>query len=70
MHYVISYHLAQARIAGLRYHAQRGTLARAVRGHGRRRRSGLRPWVLRRPRAVPGTVQAARPTVAGDTPAG
>ena len=36
MHYTISYHLARARIAGLRHHAQRDTLARAARGPGRR----------------------------------
>lgn len=30
MHHSISYHLAQARLADLRHHAQRGTLARAV----------------------------------------
>ena len=40
MHPTISYHLAQARIADLRHHAQRDTLARAVRGPSRR------PWVL------------------------
>ena len=31
MHPTISYHLAQARIAGLRHHAQRAVLARAAR---------------------------------------
>jgi hypothetical protein len=36
MHYAISYHLAQARITGLRHRAQRDTLARAARSPGRR----------------------------------
>jgi len=49
MHPTISYYLAQARIADLRNRAQRDTLARAA------RRPDLRPWVLRRTRAVPGT---------------
>jgi hypothetical protein len=70
MHYTISYHVAQARIADLRRQTQRDSLARAVRGPGRRRHPGLRPWMLRRPGAVPGTVQAAQPAVAGDTSAG
>ena len=30
MHHSISYHLAKARIAGLRHHVQRATLARAA----------------------------------------
>ena len=55
MHPTISYCLAQARIADLRRHAQRDTLARAARDPGRRCRPGLRPWVLRPTRAVPGT---------------
>jgi hypothetical protein len=45
MHPTISYHLAQARIADLRHHAQRDTLARAVRTPSRRHRPGRRPWV-------------------------
>ena len=36
MHYAISYHLARARIAGLRRRAQNDNLARAARGPGRR----------------------------------
>ena len=32
MHYAISYHLARARIDGLRRHARRATLTRAARG--------------------------------------
>ena len=31
MHHSISYHMAKARIAGLRHHAQRAVLARAAR---------------------------------------
>ena len=38
MHPTISYYLAQARIADLRHHAQRGTLARAARRRRRRTR--------------------------------
>ena len=69
MHHTMSCHLAQARIADLRHHAQRDTLARTARGPGRRCRPGLRPWALRRTRAVPGPAQAARPAVAGDASA-
>jgi len=68
MHHSISYHMAQARIARLRHHAQRDALARATRRLGRRRRPGLCPWVLRRTWAVPGTVQAAQPSAAGEAP--
>ena len=68
MHYAISYHLARARIADLRHDAQRDTMARAARGLGCRR-PGLRPWVLHRTGAEPGTAQAAQPAAAGDTPA-
>ena len=67
MHHVISYHLAQARIAGLRHRAQRDALARAARSNGRR--PGLHPWVLRRTPALPCTAQAARGGVACDAPA-
>ena len=70
MHHTINYHMAQARIADLRNHAQRDTLARAARGPGRRRRPGLRARALRRPGALPGITQAAQPGAAGDTPAG
>jgi len=69
MHHTISYHLAQARIAALRQHAQRGALARAAGRPGRRRRPGLRPWALRRPGAVPGIAQAAQPAAASDASA-
>ena len=55
MHPTISYYLAQARIAGLVRHAQRDALARLARRIGRRRQAGVRPWVLRRTRAVPGS---------------
>ena len=48
MHHTISYHMAQAHIAGLRQHARRDALTRAARSAGRR--PGLRPWALRRPR--------------------
>ena len=49
MHHSISYHMAQARIARLRHHAQRDALARATRRLGRRRRPGLRsPAGIRR----------------------
>ena len=69
MHHAISYRLAQARIADLRRHAQRNTAARAARHPDRRRRSGLRPWVLGRTGAMPGAAQTAQPAVAGDAPA-
>jgi hypothetical protein len=68
MYQPMSYHLAQARIADLRHHAQRDTLARAARGPARRRRPGPRPWG-RRPQAVPGTPQAAQFAAAGDAAA-
>jgi low temperature requirement protein LtrA len=55
MHHAISYHLAQARMADLRHRAPRDTQTRATSGPGQRHRSGLRPWVLRRTRAMPGT---------------
>jgi hypothetical protein len=66
MHPIISYYLAQARMAGPGRHAQRDALARLARRIGRRRQAGLRPWVLRRARAVPGNAQAVQPPVAGD----
>ena len=66
MHHTISYHLAQARIADLRHHAQRATLARAARSHSR---PGLRPWVLCRTWAMPGTAQAVHSAVPYDAPA-
>ena len=44
MHHTITYHLIQARMADLRHHASRDTLARAARSRGRRRRDGLRPF--------------------------
>jgi len=69
MHHTISYHLAQARIAALRQHAQRGALARAAGRPDRRRRPGPRPWALRRPGAVPGIAQAAQPAAASDASA-
>ena len=69
MHPTISYYLAQARIADLRRHAQRATLARAARAPGRRGRPGLRPWALRQARAVPRAAQAAQPGAAGHAPA-
>ena len=69
MYHTISYQLAQARVADLRHHAHRDTLARAARGPGRRGRPGLRPRALRRTRAVPGTARVARPAVAGDASA-
>jgi hypothetical protein len=69
MHHTISYHLAWARIAGLRHHAQRATLAHAARSHGGRSRPGLRPLMLRRTRAMPGTARAVRSPVAGKAPA-
>jgi hypothetical protein len=53
LHHIIAYHLIQARLADLRRDAQRDALARAVRGHGWRRRLGPRPWVRRLTRAVP-----------------
>ena len=68
MHHSISYHMANARIAGLRYHAERETLARATRRRGHRRRPGLRLWVLRRTWAASGTAQTAQPAVAGEAP--
>ena len=46
MHHSISYHMAKARIARLRHHAQRDALTRAAR-RGRRGRPGLRPRALR-----------------------
>ena len=69
MHHTISYHMAQARIADLRNHAQRDTLARAARGPGRRHRPGLRPWALRRPGPMPRAARAAQPAVAGSAAA-
>lgn len=69
MHPTISYYLAQARIAGLVRHAQRDALARLARRIGRRRQAGVRPWVLRRTRAGPGSAQAGQPAVAGDASA-
>jgi hypothetical protein len=68
MHHSINRHMAKARIADMRHHAQRDALALAARRSGRRRRPGLRPWVLRRTWAVPGTVQAAQPSAAGEAP--
>jgi len=68
MYHPMSYHLAQARIADLRRSAQRDILSRAARGPVGRRGPGLRPWV-RRPRAVPGTPQAAQFAAAGDAAA-
>jgi hypothetical protein len=64
----ISSYLAQTCTADLRHDAQPDTMARAARGLGCRR-PGLRPWVLHRTGAEPGSAQAARPTAAGDTPA-
>ena len=69
MHHTISYHLAQARIAALRQHAQRDTLARAAGRPSRRRRPGPSPWALRRPGAVPGIAPAAQPAAAADASA-
>ena len=69
MHPTISYYLAQARMAGLDRHAQRDALARLARRIGRRRQASVRPRVLRRTRAVPGSAQAGQPAVAGDTSA-
>ena len=54
MDHTISCNLAQGRIADLRHHAQRDTLARAARRRARRRCPGLIPWELGRRRAVPG----------------
>ena len=45
MHHTISYHLAQARIADLRHHAQRATLARAVLACARRCCAGPVPFL-------------------------
>jgi hypothetical protein len=69
MDHTINYQLAQARIADLRHHAQRDTLARAARRLARHRCPGLIPWELGRRRAVPGIVQAAQPAAADDTSA-
>ena len=69
MHHIISYQLAHARMADLRHRAQRNAVAHAARHSGRRRRSGLRPWVLRRTGAVPSTARAVQPAAAGDAPA-
>jgi hypothetical protein len=58
MHPTISYHLAQARVADLRYRAQRGTLARAARrlprvagrrGHAKRACQNRKPPPRRSP---------------------
>jgi hypothetical protein len=65
--YAISYHLAQARLADVHDQAHRDTMARAACQLGRR--PGLRPRVLRRTRAVPGTTQAVQLAMAGDAPA-
>ena len=53
MHPTISYQLAQARIADLRFHAQRATLARAARRARPARRRHAAPWLptLGRPAA-------------------
>ena len=64
MHHSISYHMAEARIAGLRHDTQRDTLARS----GRRRRLGPRLWAPRRIWAASRTAQAAQPAVAGEAP--
>ena len=71
MHHTISYQLAQARMADLRHRAQSNALARAARNPnpGRRRRSGLRPWVLGRTGAMPGTAQSVQRAVANDAAA-
>ena len=66
MHHSISYHMAKARIADLRHHAQLHTLARASRRLGWRCRPGLRPRVPHRVRAD--TAQAVQPAVAGEAP--
>ena len=68
MHHSISYHMAQARIARLRHHAQRDALAGTTRRLGQRHRPGLRLRALRRTWAVPGTAQAVQPAAAGETP--
>jgi hypothetical protein len=68
MHHSISYHMAKARIARLRHHAQRDALTRAAR-RGRRGRPGLRPRALRRTRAVPGTAQPVPGTTQAVQPA-
>jgi len=50
MHHSISYYLAQARLAGLRHHGQRATLARAF-----RRCAGSMPYLAPpRPLSPPG----------------
>jgi hypothetical protein len=57
VHPTISYQLAQARLADLRQHAQRDTLARAARQARARNRAGARPGRPdpgRRVLAVPG----------------
>jgi len=69
MYHTVCYDLAQARVAELRQRAQRDPLIRTARGPGRRRRSGLRPWMLRRDRALPGTAQPSRAAAAGGPPA-
>jgi hypothetical protein len=66
MHHSISYHMAKARIADLRHHAQLHTLARASRRLGWCRRPGVRPRVPRR--AWADTAQAVQPAVACEAP--
>ena len=68
MHPTISYHLAQARIAGLRHHAQRAVLARAARRarRGPRGRAApLLPTLRRLARRGPSPGTARQVPVAG-----
>jgi hypothetical protein len=63
MHPIISYHLAQARIADLRHHAQQAALARAVRRARPGPRGQATPLLTAlgrqvRPRPAPRTGQA------------
>ena len=65
MHYAISYHLAQARIDGLRRHARRATLTRAARGPQAvhpRAEAGARYPAERAPRATESRHGTPRPT--------
>ena len=60
MHHSISYYLAQARLAGLRHHGQRATLARAVLASALRRCAGTVPF-LAPPRPLSPPWLAAHP---------
>ena len=68
MHHVISYYLARARLAGLRHHGQRATLARAVLACARGCCAGSVPF-LAPPRPLSPPCLAAHPLAESAPPA-